>query len=436
MRIAFITAGAAGMYCGSCMRDNALVAALIRLGHDALLIPTYTPIRTDETDVSQPHVFFGGINVYLEQKFWLFRHTPGFVDWLLNRPRLLRWVSRFASNVDYADLGDLTVSMLRGRSGRQCKELRKLIQSLKTEIRPDVILMTNVLLSGIVPAVKQELSIPVLSTLQGDDIFLEALPIRQREQCLELIRKNDQFTDGYISTSQFYADAMSQYLGVDRKKIAIVYPGIQLKGHHGRPRLRNPDVVPVVGYFARICPEKGFHQAVDAFIHLRQTPTAPRVIFRYAGWLSASHQAYLAEQQAKLEAAGLAADSEYVLCPTHEEKARFLQSLDVLTVPTVYHEPKGLYVLEAWANGVPVVQPRHGSFPELIEATQGGLLVEPGNPVALSNALQRLCEAESTRLQYAQNGHSAVRERFTDVVMAQDTLHVLARYLSQSDIQA
>src|SRR3954468_7836776 len=96
MRIAYLTAGAAGMYCGSCMHDNTLVAALVARGHDALLVPLYTPIRTDEDDVSQHRVFFGGINVYLQQKLALFRRTPRFLDRLLDAPRLLRWVSRFA----------------------------------------------------------------------------------------------------------------------------------------------------------------------------------------------------------------------------------------------------------------------------------------------------------------------------------------------------
>src|ERR671925_614016 len=110
MKIAYITAGAAGMYCGSCMRDNTLVAALTKLGHDVLLVPTYTPIRTDEEDVSQPRVLFGGINVYLQQKFGLFRHTPWFLDRLLDIPRLLRWVSRFAVNTRAEDLGEMTLS--------------------------------------------------------------------------------------------------------------------------------------------------------------------------------------------------------------------------------------------------------------------------------------------------------------------------------------
>src|SRR5947207_9017299 len=110
MRIAYITAGAAGMFCGSCMHDNTLVAALARRGHDALLVPTYTPIRTDEPDVSQKRVFFGGINVYLQQKWSLFRRTPWLFDRLFDAPSLLRWVSRFAVKTQAEDLGGLTVS--------------------------------------------------------------------------------------------------------------------------------------------------------------------------------------------------------------------------------------------------------------------------------------------------------------------------------------
>src|SRR5262245_45424030 len=105
MRIAYITAGAAGMYCGSCLHDNTLVGELIAQGHDALLIPTYTPIRTDENDVSLKRVFFGGINVYLQQKNAVFRHTPWTFDRLLDARWLLRWVSRFAVKTEAHQLG-------------------------------------------------------------------------------------------------------------------------------------------------------------------------------------------------------------------------------------------------------------------------------------------------------------------------------------------
>src|SRR5262245_24859094 len=181
MRIAYITAGAAGNFCGSCMHDNTLVAALQGLGHDALLIPTYTPIRTDEKDVSTRRVFLGGINVYLQQKLALFRHTPWTLDRLFDFPALLRWVSRFAVRTQAEELGDLTVSVLNGEHGHQRKEIEKLIGWLAAEVRPHLVVLTNVLLSGLVHRVKEALRVPVMATLQGDDIFLEALPAGHRE---------------------------------------------------------------------------------------------------------------------------------------------------------------------------------------------------------------------------------------------------------------
>src|SRR5437879_442909 len=206
MRIAYITAGAAGMYCGSCLHDNTLVAALTAQGHDALLIPTYTPIRTDEMDVSQKRVFFGGINVYLQQKSALFRHTPWVLDRLLDAPRLLRWVSRFAVKTQAERLGDLTISVLRGEHGHQRKEVAKLAGWLATDVRPEIINLTNALISGMVPEIKRRVGVPILCTLQGDDVFLEALPEPHRSESLALIREHCRQIDGFIATSNYYAD--------------------------------------------------------------------------------------------------------------------------------------------------------------------------------------------------------------------------------------
>src|ERR1700747_3342824 len=172
MRIAYITAGAAGMFCGSCVHANTLVPALARAGHDALLIPTYTPIRTDEEDVSQKRIFFGGINVYLQQKLGLFRHTPWFLDRLLDAPSLLRWVSRFAVKTRAEDLGALTVSMLKGEHGKQRKEIAKIAQWLPPEAKRQVVHLTNAILSGMVHELKRAVGAPVLCSLQGDDIYL------------------------------------------------------------------------------------------------------------------------------------------------------------------------------------------------------------------------------------------------------------------------
>ncbi len=434
MRITYITAGAAGMFCGSCMRDNTLVAALAREGHDALLVPCYTPIRTDEKDVSQKRVFFGGVNVYLQQKWGLFRHTPWFLDRFLDAPSLLRWVSRFAVKTRAEDLGDLTVSMLKGEHGKQRKEVAKLAEWLATEVKPQVINLTNAILSGMVHELKRTVGAPVLCSLQGDDIYLEALPEPFRTQSLTLIREHCREIDGFIATSAAYADFMADYFAVPRERIHVVFPGINLHGYGG-PRPAHNGRPFTIGYFARICPEKGLHVLAEAFRLLRQAPGAERARLHVSGWLGDDHKKYFEEIQKSLKAAGLADDFLHVDSPGHDDKVRFLHGLDVLSVPTTYREPKGLYVLEALANGVPVVQPRHGSFPELLEATGGGLLVNPDDPRDLADGLRRLMDDAAHREELGRTGKEAVHARFHADRMARETAAVYAQYLRGAGLQ-
>jgi glycosyltransferase involved in cell wall biosynthesis len=430
MRIAYITAGAAGMFCGSCMHDNTLVVALRRLGHDALLIPTYTPIRTDEPNASGPRVFFGGINVFLQQKLSFFRHTPLLFDRLLDAPRLLRWAGRFASKTRAEELGDLTISMLKGERGYQRKEVLQLADWLG-EIRPEIVVLSNVLLSGIIHEIGRRINVPVLCTLQGDDIFLEALPPAAREQVMALIRAHSVEIQGYITTSRFYADFMSGYLGIDRARMHVVYPGLNLDGHDGVPGARQTPPF-TIGYFARICSEKGLHVLADAYRILRKQPGSAPCRLRIAGWLGDHNKPYLQGIIKMLANAGLADEVEQVECPDHKTKVEFIKSLDVFSVPTTYREPKGLYVLEAWANGVPVVQPRHGSFPELIEATGGGDLCKVDDPHDLARMLGELQRNAARRHELGKRGQDGVRRHFHAERMAVETASVFERYVNRS----
>jgi glycosyltransferase involved in cell wall biosynthesis len=435
MRIAYITAGAAGMFCGSCLKDNLLVATLKRLGYDAILIPTYTPIHTDEEDVSWPRVFLGGISVYLDQKFALFRRAPRWLKHLLANRWLLRRVSRLAGRTNYRDLGELTVSMLRGLDGYQAQEVAELAEWLRHEVRPDVIILTNALLSGVIPALRQSIDVPVIVTLQGDDIFLDALQAEHRDSCLSLIRANCASVAAFIATSRYYADYMADYLGIPRAAIQVIYPGISLEGCSGaRPVRRDPPWT--IGYFARICPEKGWHQLVEAYLLLRKRGNMPPVRLKVGGWLGANDQVYFQQQWQRLQAAGFSADIDYVTCPTHQAKLHFMQSLDLFCVPTVYREPKGLYLLEAWANGVPAVQPAHGAFPELMARGGGGILVPPGDPVALADALSRLLLDVDQRDQLGHAGATAVFDYFHAQRMAAETVKLLEDCCSSTKLPA
>jgi glycosyltransferase involved in cell wall biosynthesis len=374
-------------------------------------------------------VFFGGINVYLQQKSALFRKTPWFLDRLLDGRGLLKWASQFAVKTRPEVLGELTISMLKGEHGFQKKEIDKLVSWLGAEIKPQVVNLTNVLLSGMVHVLKERLKVPVLATLQGDDIFLESLPAAYRAEAIALIREHCKEIDGFIATSRYYADFMTSYLDLPRDKIAVVYPGINLRGHGGART--SPAEPPFnIGYFARICPEKGFHVLADSFRILQNNPGNPASRLKISGWLGQDQREFFDGVVNELvNTHGLNGQVEYVESPHHASKVSFLQSLTVLSVPTTYREPKGLYILEALANGVPVVQPRHGAFPELIEATGGGVLVNPNDPDDLARGLYDMLSDRELRERTGRQGKEVVHSRFTAANMASETINVYEKYL-------
>lgn len=438
--LVYLTAGGAGMFCGSCMHDNTLARALARQGVDLLLTPLYTPIRTDEENASIDRVFFGGINVYLQQKIPLLRRAPEFIDRIFDQPWLLRLATSFGIETDAKQLGAMTVSMLRGARGFQRKEVLKLCRWLADEVRPDLIISSNVLIAGSAPEIKRHLERPLVVTLQGDDLFLNDLLEPYRSQALEEIRRLDGSIDGYLAHSRYYADYMAELLGIDREKIRLAPLGIDTHDfsepswdddgdsqHNAGPRAARPRVI---GYLARLAPEKGLHVLVDAFLELHRRPGMDDVRLHIAGWLGDGQRAYAEEQFNKMRQAGLGDRFHYAGVVDRRQKVAFLQELDVFSAPTVYREPKGLFVLEALAAGVPVVQPAHGAFPELLAETGGGVLTRPGDPVHLADALEELLVNPDRRRQLARDGQRNVHARFNADAMARATRECLAPFLS------
>ena len=418
MKIIYLAAGAAGMYCGSCLHDNTLATALLALGEDVLLVPTYTPLRTDEDNVSDGHLFFGGINVYLQQKSSIFRHTPWFVDALLDHPSIIQWATKGGPSVEAERLGDLTVSMLEGEHGRQQKEIRKLVHWLKSEARPDVVHLSNTMLLGMAREIRK-LGIPVVSSLSGEDIFLEKLVEPFYSQARQALRERAQEVDAFVALNRYYADFMAEYLDVPRERIHVIPHGLNLAGHGTR---RDNSGEPfTIGYLARICPDKGLHNLLAAAELLAAEPDNPPFRIRAAGYMSDFDRPYLETLQKRAAGWKRPETFEYLGELTREEKIAFLQSLDVMSLPTVYRESKGLPVLEAWANAVGVVLPAHGSFPEMVAQTGGGLLHDPLDPAALAGQLRRLLHDRAEAAALGARGQLAVRRDFTAAEMAQKT---------------
>jgi glycosyltransferase involved in cell wall biosynthesis len=424
MRVVYLAAGAAGMYCGSCLHDNRLAAALRTQGRDVVLVPLYTPLRTDERDVSTPRVYFGGINVYLQQVTALFQHTPAFLDRLLDAPFLLRSVGRFAAQTRPEVLGAFTLSVLQGEQGRQRKELRKLVAGLHA-LQPSLVHLPNLMFAGLAPALKAALSVPVLCGLTGEDVFLDRLPEPYRTAAFDLIRARAGDIDGFVALTDYYARHATAHFGLPAGRVQRIPMGIRATDFSTASTTAPRPFT--IGYLARVCPEKGLAELARAFLLLRQRGRACPL--RAAGYLGPADKPYLARILDDLRAAGALADFEYVGEVSRDQKLAFLHTLDVLSVPAAYAESKGFYVLEALAAGVPVVQPAHGSFPELLAATGGGVLYEPGNVAALADALAALMDDAPRRQQLAAQGRAAVHRDFTADRMAVEAWRLYERFV-------
>jgi glycosyltransferase involved in cell wall biosynthesis len=426
MRIIQITPGTGSFFCGTCLRDNALVAELRRQGHDALMVPLYLPMVVDEAPTAgDTPLFYGGVNVYLQQKSALFRMSPRWLDRLLDTPSVLSLAAGRAGSTEARELGDLTVSTLRGEEGNQLKELDRLSEWL-SETRPEVVCLSNALLVGMARRIKERTGAALVCTLQGEDSFLDSLPESDSRAAWQALTERAADIDAFIAVSHYYGGVMQRRLGLVAERVHVVHNGILLDGYAPAPEPPSP---PVLGYLARLCKEKGLATLVDAYIHLRRRDRLPGLKLHVAGSMTAADRTFVEQIQARIAAAGLSDDVRIRPNLSRDEKIAFLQSLSALSVPATYGESFGLYVIEALAAGVPVVQPRHAAFPELIEATGGGLLCEPDDPESLAAAVEELLGDPQTARTIGAQGRKVVEERFNVTRMARDTVQVFERVM-------
>ena len=416
MRILSLTAGAATMYCGSCLRDNALAAELIRQGHDVTLLPFYTPTLTDEENVSrQEQVFFGGISVFLEQHMPWFRHGR-LLDRLIDAPNVISAFTSGSIAVDPKQLGALTVSTLRGSEGHQRKEIEKLVEFVKGDEPPDVVNIPYTLLINLAAPLKRALGKPVVVTLQGEDLFLEALPEPHKTEALELVRAQVADVDLFVAVSDYYARFMRDYLHIPEAKMRVAPLGVNTGDLSPGARARHDPFT--IGFFARIAPEKGLHNLAQAYRILRTDKGMPPSRLIAAGYLPPEHRPYLEGIAEGLRIAGLGDEFVYRGTVDRARKVQFFHDIDVLSVPSPYHEPKGLYVLEAMACGVPVVQPDHGAFPEILARTGGGVLSRSDAPGDVADAIYELWKDPEHARELGRRGAEGVRNHYTVTHMA------------------
>lgn len=427
MRLVFLTPGTGSYYCGVCMRDNALVKQLVAFGEDAVLLPAYLPLTLEESAASpQSPVFFGGLRVYLKQRWpWISVLPEGLLK-LLDAPGILRMLGRFSGMTGGSEVGELTWSMLRGEQGAQASEVDALVDWLRREGVPGVVWLSTALLSGVARRIQQELGVPVMASLQGEDSFLDGLPEPWRTRCWAEIERRCAELDGLVAPSCFFARLMERRFGWVEGRIRVIPNGISLEGYAVSERR---PTVPTVGYLARLCRGKGLEAVVEAFLELRRRGRVPNARLVCIGTQTAEDGTFLEELRTRIGQRGLMGDVEFHANVTREQKVELLQGLSLLSVPAMYGEAFGLYLIEAMACGVPVVQPETAAFPEIVGATGAGLLVTPGSAESLAQAWESLLLDPRRAREMGQQGRQAVERDYSMPVMAGHFLDLSRRIL-------
>ena len=420
MKIVHITAGAGGRICGTCLHDNALIRSLRGRGGDAILVPAYVPTTTDEENIAERKVVMGGVNVWLQQNVPLFRHTPAFVDRPLDSRGLLDWLSSRTGGARAADLGPLTVSTLEGEHGRQRKEVAKLAAWLASDVRPDVVHLSNVLLLGLARTIRAATGAAIVCSFSGEDVFIDAISEPHRSRLGDLLRERAADVDRFVAFNRFNAEFMGGRLAVPPERVAVIPHGVDLAAFPAEPpdlaarrRVRGSRLV--VGFVARGCPEKGLDQLVRAL---------PLVVARHdveviaAGATIDTERDYLATCQKLALDLGVADRFRWLGQIDRAAKLDLLASIDVFALPTPRAEAKGLSAIEALAAGVPVVASSHGAFPELLAGEQAGLLHAPGDPADLARAITAVLDDDTLASRLGRHGHALARSRHSADSMA------------------
>jgi glycosyltransferase involved in cell wall biosynthesis len=266
--------------------------------------------------------------------------------------------------------------------------------------------------------------------LHGEDIFLEGMPQPYQQEALDIIRERARDVDRFLAISSYYREMFSSWVGLDRSKIDVVWPGIALQDYHDSFAPASRPLT--IGFLARFVPEKGLHLLVDAFIRLHRSGEFPDLQLIAGGYVSRAYKTYVDGIRKTIKDNALEDRVKLLGTLERHEKLNLFKQIDVFSVPAPYREPKGISILEALASGVPVVQPEHGAYPEWIHATRGGVLYRPNDVGDLTGKLAALLRNAGLRKQLGQQGRQGIFEKFSSECMASGTLDVLRRLKTQS----
>jgi glycosyltransferase involved in cell wall biosynthesis len=417
MKVVHIIPGSGGtFYCGNCLRDSGYVKALRHLGHDVVKIPMYLPLFLDEHDLDDVPVFYGAVSLYLKQMYPFLRKMPQWIENKLNSPPMLKFAAKKSGSTRASGLEDMTISMLKGEEGRQNEELKHMVDWMLHHAKPDIVHLSNALLIGLARHIKKKLNIPVVCSLQDEDQWIDPMRPVYREKIWSLMAERAIDIDVFVAVSDYYGQRMKKEMKLADDKVQTIYIGIQPSDYKAVESLPNSQAI---GFMSRMSEDLGLGILVDAFIRLKKEPGFSELRLKITGGRTGDDKKFINKQIRKIRKAGYKDHFEIIEDLSDESRNAFLRSISVLSVPVIKGEAFGLYLPEALATGVPVVQPALGGFPEIIELTQGGQTYSPNTPGELANTLKKMLSDKKALANYGKTGRENVIRHFHNDILAE-----------------
>ena len=413
MNVLFISPGSGdGYFCGNCYRDNLLAQAMHRAGHDVTVVPLYLPLKyLDQLGEDVP-VFFPATTFYIEQKT---RHSmPKWVRRLLDSAPALRLAASRSGTTSAAGMEEMTMSMIDGNDDTFQRHVGVLIQWVRQSPLPDVIHLSSTLLLGVARPLKEALGIPVVCSLQDEEVWIDTLDPDYARRAWQAIADGAGWIDHFVVSSHYYADVVRRRFPL-LPPPTVIYPGVDIARY--QPKGDEPDSpdAPTIGFFYRMNELDGLDVLAEAFVMLKQRGTIPGLQLRIGGGYMSTEHKFLADIRRTLHpyADDVIFDHDY----TWNRHADFYRHISVLAVPLRFQEGIGLYVCEAFAAGRPVVEPATGSFPEIVG--NGGLTYQPDTASVLADTLERLLTDSELLSRCSHNARRISCERYNDALTAQ-----------------
>ena len=428
MKIVQIIPGSGGsFYCGNCLRDDKFYESLKRLGHEVIKIPMYLPLFADAHDESgEVPVFYGAVSLYLKQQFPFLRKLPKVFDRIMNSAPLLRIAAKQSGSTDAAGLEDMTISMLKGEEGNQSKELLEMVSWIENHYKPDVVHISNALLLGLAKTLKERLQVPILCSLQDEDVWVDAMDDEHREKVWELMGDKAKDVDAFIAVSDYFAEFSIRKMNIPKEKVHRVYLGVLPENYHfinAVEKERN------IGFISRMCHGNGLDILVDAFIELKENEAYKDVKLILTGGYTGADRKYLKSIKVKIEQADLNRDVVFLDKFDDEDRLAFFDRISFLSVPVRKGEAFGIYLTEALASGVPIIQPNLGAFPEIVNVSKGGFIYEENTPKCLKQKLELVLSKDFDLRGLSDRARRGVEHEFDIRKQSEKLVEVYKKYL-------